>query len=162
MPAMAEQVEKGLRDPNPPSDSIYTKFPINVKQKVSVVAGSYTDSTQLKQLANADVFFFKWIFNDNKDTSCSKILAGLYQIMKPTAKIIICEVVYNYNRNEWKFTTTLDLIMCLLFNSKERSTNDWIQLLSKGEGYQFNVSFADCTISKQIWEMKLITLTKIM
>ena len=118
------------------------------------------DNSQLKQIANADVFFFKWIFHDNSDAVCSRILAGLYQIMKPTAKIIICEFVLKNKSNEWEKALTWDLLMGVTFDAKERTKNEWTQLLSNGEGYQYTVSFGDCTICPQIWEMQLITLTK--
>ena len=160
LPTLATQVELGLRDLNPSTDSIYSKYPIEVKKRVSAVAGSYTDSSQLKQLANADVFFLKWIFHDNSDAVCRKILAGLYQAMKPTAKIIICDFVLEHTPNEWKSAITADLIMSMSVNGKERTKNEWTQLLSNGDGYQYNVSFGDCTICPQIWEMELITATK--
>ena len=161
MPTMAMQFNEGLKNPNPPSDSIYSKYSVDVKKRVSIVADNYTtDFTQLKQLANADVFFFKLVFHNNNDAVCNKILAGLYQVMKPTAKIILCEVVIKHSPNEWKLSTTLDLNLPLQFNEKVRTKEEWIQLLSNGDGYQYNVSFGDCTICPQIWEMELITLFK--
>ena len=160
LPIVAKQVELGLQDPNPQNDSIYSKYTFDVKKRMSVVVGNYNDNSQLKQIANADVFFFKWIFHDNSDAVCSKILAGLYQIMKPTAKIIICEFVLKNKLNEWEKALTLDLLMGVTFDAKERTKNEWIKLLSNGEGYQYTVSFGDCTICPQIWEMELITLTK--
>ena len=81
--------------------------------------------------------------------------------MKPTAKIIICEFVLKNTPDEWKLSTTSDLIIMLTFSAKERTKNDWTQLLSNGDGYQYNVSFGDSTICPQVWEMELITLTKI-
>ena len=160
LPTLAKLIKKGLQDPNPPNDSIYSKYPIEVKKRVSVVEGSYTDSSQLKQLANADMFYFKWILHDNSDVVCRKILAGIYQVMKSTAKIIICDFVLEHTLNEWKSAITADVLVSMSVNGKERTKNEWIQLLSDGDGYQYNVSFGDCTIGQQIWEMKLITATK--
>ena len=59
MPTLAKQVKLGLQNPNPLNDSINLKYPIEVKKRVSIVESSYIDSSQLKQIANADVFFFK-------------------------------------------------------------------------------------------------------
>ena len=158
LPTVTELAKKGLMSRDPQSDSIYAKYPIDVKQRVSVVAGDYTDVTQLKQIANADVLFFKWIFHNNNDATCSKILAALYQIMKPTAKIVICDCVLKHTPNEYKLTIVLDLIMTEAVNGKQRTKEEWTQLLSDGDGYQYNVSFGEYSISR--WELDLITLTK--
>lgn len=133
---------------------------MDVKNRASVVPGSYTDGNQLMQIANADVFFFKWIFHDNSDTVCRMILKGLFQIMKPTAMIIICDNVLKPTLNEWKFPILLDLTMAQILNAKQRTKNEWTQLLSNGESYQYNVSFGDYTIDEQFLDLDLITLTK--
>ena len=109
------QFDEALKNPSPSSDSIYSKYSVDVKKRVSIVASCYTDCTQLKQLANADVFFFKLVFHNNNVAICSNSHAGLYQVMKPTAKIIICGTP-----NESKFTTTLNLNLPLQFNEKEK------------------------------------------
>lgn len=134
LPTVAKMVDEGLKNPNPPSDSLYSKFSVDVKKRVNVVAGDYTDSSQLNQIADADVFFLKWIFHDNDDFICRKLLAHLFQIMKLTSKIIICDVVFKPTPNEWKFPITMDLVMAVSFNSKERTQEEWTQLLSTGEG----------------------------
>lgn len=122
LPIVASLVEEGLKNPEPPNDSIYAKYQKEVKQRVSVVAGSYYDATRLKELANADVFLFKCVFHDNTDAACSKLLAALYQIMKPTAKIIICDCVFKRTPNEWQLAISLDLAMAEPCNGKERTT----------------------------------------
>lgn len=117
LPTVAKRVEEGLKNPSPPGDTIYSKYPMDIKNRASVVPGSYTDGNQLMQIANADVFFFKWIFHDNSDTVCRMILKGLYQIMKPTAMIIICDNVLKPTLNEWKFPILLDLTMAQILNA---------------------------------------------
>ena len=158
LPTVAKLVEEGLKSPSPPSDSIHSKYPIEVKQRVSVVAGSYTNVIQMKQISNADVFFFKWIFHDNNDEVCTKILAALYQVMKPSAKIIICDCVFKHTLNEWKFPIALDLIMAEATSGKERTQQEWTKLISNGEGYHYSVSFGGCNFDKL--ELDIITLNK--
>ena len=158
IPTVAQLAEEGLKRSNPPSDSIFSKYTLDVKKRVSVVAGNYNEATQLKKISNADVFFFRWIFHNNNDEDCRKILAGLYQVMKPTAKIIICDCVLKHTPNEWKVPIAFDLIMASEIKGKERTKEEWIQLLCNGDGYQFNISFDDCTIGRS--EMDLITVTK--
>ena len=159
LPTVAKLVEEGLKSPNPPSDLIHSKYPNEVKQRVSVVAGSYTNVIQMKQISKADVFF-KWIFHDNNDEVCTKILAALYQVKKPSAKIIICDCVFKHSPNEWKFPIALDLIIAETTNGKERTREEWTKLLSNGEGYQYSVrvSFGGCIYDKL--ELDLITLNK--
>lgn len=159
MPAVAKLAEEGLRNQHPSNDSIYAKYPPDVKQRVSTVSGSYTDVDQLKQIANADVFFFKWIFHDNNDAVCSNILAAFYQIMKPTAEIIICDCVFENTLNRWKLPLALDLTMAEQLNGKERSVDQWTQLLNKGEGYEYIVSFGNFKL-EELLETGLIILTK--
>ena len=158
-PTVCRLVEAGLKDPNPSIDSIYSNYAADVKDRVSVVGGSYTDGTQLKQIATADVFFFKWVFHNNNDAVCRQILAGMYQVMKPAAKIIICDCVFKDTPHEWTYQDTIDLCMSEVHNAKERTKNEWTKLLCAGEGYQYNISFGDCAIIG-LWELDLITVTK--
>lgn len=156
LPSVAKLAEEGLKSPDSPDDSIYAKFSPEVKQRVSVVAGSYADATQLKRIADADVFFFKHIFHDNNDATCRKILAAMYQIMKSTATIIIYDIVLMLTLNEWKYALTLDLTMAEMINGKERTRNEWVELLNKGDGYEYTVSFGATAFDRA-----LITLTKV-
>lgn len=160
LPSVASRVEEGLKDPCPPGDSIYSKYSAEVKTRASVVAGSYTDGSQLKTIAHADVFFLKWIFHDNNDTVFKKILTEFYETMKPTAKIIIADTVLKLTPNEWKFPVSMDMNMALTLKGKERTKDEWTRLFSNGEDFEFDFFFGNYAINKQFLEMDLITLTK--
>ena len=116
----------------------------------------------MKQIAYADVFYFKWIFHDYSDADCKKILAGLHQVMKRNAMIVvICDTLYPQTRNQWEYYTTLDLLMAVLLNGKERTEAEWKQLFCSGEGYSFQlVSIVPCNEQQKQWGLGLITLKK--
>ena len=56
----------------------------------------------------------------------------MYQVMKPTAKIIICDDVLKPTPNEWKGGITGDLLMSVSVNGKEMTLEEWTQLLGNG------------------------------
>ena len=65
-PTMAQLAENGLRDPK---DS---KYPAAVKQRMSTVNDSYLNSDDLKQIADADVFYWqrwRWLQEDSRQTA---------------------------------------------------------------------------------------------
>ena len=152
-----------MKNTDPLSDSVYAKYSANVKQRVSIVEGNYMDVTHLRQTVNADVFFFKWIFHNNNDENCGKILAGLYQVMKPTSKVIICDCVLEHSPNEWKFPLMLDLAMAEAVNGKERTKDEWITRSAKATAISTTYLLPIVQLASMLWTigMNVITLTKV-
>ena len=107
-PTVCRLVEAGFNNPNPPSDSIYSKYSADVQSSVHCLWQLYRWHSA-KTNRQCRRVLFKWVFHNNNDAVCSKILAGLYHVMKPGAKIIKCDCVFKDTPHEWTFQDTMDL-----------------------------------------------------
>lgn len=85
-------------------------------------------------LHNADVYYFKNIFHNWPDASCIEILRNQIRALKPGATILIDDFTLHEpgslpwseeRRRRW-----MDINMLVFFGSRERSFEDWRELLA--------------------------------
>lgn len=96
----------------------------------------------------ADVYFFKAILHDWPDEYAARILANLVPAMRPGTRVVLCEGVFPASRGGggggdkgWqslplpsqRALSSMDLQMLVLFNSKQRTVDDWRQLVSTAD-----------------------------
>ncbi|KAF6229075.1 hypothetical protein HO133_007189 [Letharia lupina] len=82
---------------------------------------------------NADIYFFRWVFHNWSDKYCIKILRSLIPALKKGASVVINEFCIAdpgmIPLHKEKELRSYDLGMKSLFNSKERESEDWENLL---------------------------------
>jgi hypothetical protein len=72
------------------------------------------------------------VLHDWPDETCLKILANITAAMKPGySKLLINENVIPDTEAHWE-TTALDIMMLTLLSSRERTRENWEDLLTKG------------------------------
>ncbi|KAL2850242.1 O-methyltransferase-domain-containing protein [Aspergillus pseudoustus] len=85
----------------------------------------------------ADVYFLRHIIHDWADPYAIKILRNIASVMKPSARIVIVDtVVPEPGVLPWQTERTisfLNLQMMLMVNGKERSRQEWDELLIKAD-----------------------------
>ncbi|XP_057842886.2 (R,S)-reticuline 7-O-methyltransferase [Cryptomeria japonica] len=96
-----------------------------------------------KEVPSADAVFMKWVLHDWGDEDCVKILKQCRKAIPETGKVIIVDPVLNAAEKtamDPSLGLVFDLIM-LAFSSggKERSEEEWKNLLKEGGFPRFNV-----------------------
>lgn len=80
----------------------------------------------------ARAYFMHSVLHDWPDETCLKILANITAAMKPGySKLLINENVIPDTGAHWE-TTALDIMMLTLLSSRERTRENWEDLLGKG------------------------------
>ncbi|KAL2783332.1 O-methyltransferase-domain-containing protein [Aspergillus keveii] len=83
---------------------------------------------------SADVYFLRHIIHDWSDSYASKILRNIASVMKPTAKIVIMDIVVpEKGVLPWhtdRMISFMDLQMMVVVNGKERTRQEWDELLA--------------------------------
>ncbi|KAF2833250.1 S-adenosyl-L-methionine-dependent methyltransferase [Ophiobolus disseminans] len=81
----------------------------------------------------ARAYYMHSVLHDWPDEVCKSILKQIVGAMKPGySKLLINENVIPDKGADWQ-ATALDMMMLTLFSSKERTLNDWHQLLESSE-----------------------------
>lgn len=91
------------------------------------------------QTCQADAYFLKTILHDWPDKYATRILRNLLPALKPGARILLCEIIatptYDMQGKHLlplpirRMASASDLQMLVLFNSNERSLEDWKRLI---------------------------------
>jgi len=96
-------------------------------KQMDVVGGDFFTSVP----KNHDAYFLKHILHDWNDEMCLKILGNIVDVMKPDAKIFIGEFGPVPGPNEPHLSKFFDLHMMICLNGKERTMNEWENLLKR-------------------------------
>ncbi|WCJ30890.1 O-methyltransferase family protein [Euphorbia peplus] len=83
----------------------------------------------------ADAILLKWILHDWTDEECLKILEQCKRAIKDRkgGKVIIIDMVREYQKEDYEITESkdfFDILMMVMFTSKERNENEWAKLFS--------------------------------
>jgi len=94
----------------------------------------------------ADVFLFARIFHDWSDDSCVKILTNLVPSMKKGARMMINDAILlppnEGSVMDQRSRRSIDIHMMTALNAKERSLDEWRQLIEKGSDGRLAMEFA--------------------
>jgi hypothetical protein len=89
------------------------------------------------QTATADVYFFRHVFHNWPDLYCIRILRNLVPALKPGNKVLINDGTApdpgTMSKFEDKLIRTLDLIMLVTVNAREREVDDWEALFKEAD-----------------------------
>lgn len=104
------------------------------KELVDRVSFQGHDIFTLQPVEHADVYLFRFIFHDWPDSHCVQLLKSVIPVMKPTSRILIVDgIVDQWQDVKYKamdrLVTSLDLQVWAMMNAKERTEEDWIELL---------------------------------
>lgn len=111
-------------------ESFNTTVPEELKPRVSFQTHDFFTT----QPVAADVYFFKAILHDWPDKYASKILGALVPSMRPGSRIVLCEGIFPPpGSKQWlslplpvqRAMSMMDLQMLVLFNAKQRTVEDW-------------------------------------
>lgn len=108
-----------------------------VADRVSFAAHNFFEP-QPTATRDAAVFFMRNILHDWSDLYCRRILKPVIEAMGPDSRLIISDIVLPEPNTVPKIqearVRALDLTMLSLFNAKERSYADWVELLASVDG----------------------------
>lgn len=104
------------------------------KEVVDRVSFRAHDIFTLQPIKHADVYLFRFVFHDWPDAYCVQLLKAVIPVMKPTSKILIVDgIVDQWQDVRYKaadrLVTALDLQVWAMMNAKERTQQDWEELL---------------------------------
>ncbi|KAL6718926.1 hypothetical protein ACLMJK_003161 [Lecanora helva] len=89
-----------------------------------------------QKIIGKDIYFFRWIFHNQSDKYCIKILKALVPAMKNGTKVLVYEMILPISPQTslpQKLLLDADLIMAALFNGRERNENDWRDMFRKAD-----------------------------
>ncbi|WP_233159789.1 methyltransferase [Pseudonocardia sp. MH-G8] len=92
--------------------------------RVEVVAGDFFES-----VPRADVYVLSYILHDWDDDKCRRILGSIEAAAMPGARLVVVEGIVP-GGDEPHFTKAIDLVMLAMLGGKERSVDEFAQLLS--------------------------------
>jgi hypothetical protein len=79
---------------------------------------------------DADLYMLKRILHDWNDTDSVIILKNCYNAMQTNSRLLIMETIVS-QENVRDFSKDIDMAMMVLFGGKERTTIEWIHLLTQ-------------------------------
>jgi O-methyltransferase domain len=94
--------------------------------RMEILAGDFFQSAP----TGADAYLLRWIIHDWAEPQAATILGSLYRSMKPTAHLILAELVIPEGP-AFGFGKWLDLQMLVNFGGRERTEVEYRTLLSK-------------------------------
>lgn len=95
------------------------------QERYNLLAGSFFDLIP----AGADLYILKRVLHDWHDEACQVILRNCAQVMTKKSRLLIIEAVLT-PKNERDFLKDVDLAMLVLFGGKERSRDEWENIVA--------------------------------
>jgi O-methyltransferase domain len=92
--------------------------------RVDVVAGDFFES-----VPRADVYVLSYILHDWDDDRCRRILGSIKAAAEPGARLVVVEGIVPEG-DEPHLTKSIDLVMLAMLGGKERTADEFEQLLS--------------------------------
>lgn len=114
-------------------DQAKEKVPSELVGRLNYEVASFFEPQPIKDAA---VYYFRRIFHDWPDAECIQILENLVPSMQKGSRLILCDLVVKPpgmdNLVDEKFARVCDLQMLLALNAKERTLEDWTELVERG------------------------------
>ncbi len=98
-----------------------------LEDRVEVRSGSCFETAP----TGADAYLLKHVLHDYSDEDCLRILKTVHTAAKPGTKLLVAEGIIE-SPNESQFAKTLDIQMLVHLYGKERTRDEWYQLLHQG------------------------------
>lgn len=95
-----------------------------VQDRVEVVSGSFFDSV----VPGADAYVLSRVLHNWSDEDCLKILGRIHEAMPPHAKLIVVDSIVREGGGLHP-SVLADLFMMVILGGKERTEQDWRELL---------------------------------
>ncbi|KFY09293.1 hypothetical protein V492_05544 [Pseudogymnoascus sp. VKM F-4246] len=109
-------------------------LPAEIKNQVSFQPHDFFTP----QTTKADVYFLRHILHDYSDPYAIKILKNLLPVLEPGNRVILCEIVLPppgapLPPSLVRVMRSIDLQMLIAQNAKERSEEQWVDLLARAD-----------------------------
>jgi hypothetical protein len=98
-----------------------------VDDRVEVGAGSFFDGVP----ANADAYLLRRILHDWPDRECIEILRRIREVIPTDGRLLVIDAIVG-PPNEDPLVKFLDLMMLVSAGGKERTADEWSDLLTAG------------------------------
>ncbi|KAL7941177.1 S-adenosyl-L-methionine-dependent methyltransferase [Trichoderma barbatum] len=109
------------------------KIPKHLSSRLSLTTHDFFQP----QTESADAYLFRHIFHAFSDKYAIEILRALVPALRPGARIIINDIVLPVpglvSRLEEKSIRTMDVLMKMVCNSREREVDDWRRLFEQAD-----------------------------
>ncbi|KAI4252736.1 MAG: hypothetical protein LQ352_004114 [Teloschistes flavicans] len=109
-------------------------LPTDVRGRVDFMAHDFFDEQPVK---DAEVYILRWILHDWSDRNASRILKALVPALQAGARVLLLEQIMPepgalsaYQERAYR---SMDLVMWATHNAKERTLNDWRELLKDSD-----------------------------
>ncbi|KAF2726953.1 S-adenosyl-L-methionine-dependent methyltransferase, partial [Polyplosphaeria fusca] len=107
-------------------------IPQHLKNRIDLLGYDFLAVDAVQPIYGADVYLLRWILHNWSDKYAVQILRSLTPALKQGAKVLVMEVIMPEPRKIplWreKDLRAMDVDMMALFNSKERSLEEWKEL----------------------------------
>ncbi|MCJ1244006.1 hypothetical protein MMC30_001203 [Trapelia coarctata] len=104
-------------------------LPAKVAGRITFMGHDFLTEQPVK---DADIYLFRWVLHNWADKYCVQILRNLIPALKPGARVIINDSVLPEpgTLSAWpeERVRSIDLIMLVIQNSRERELDDWAKL----------------------------------
>jgi 6-hydroxytryprostatin B O-methyltransferase len=119
----------------PSQEEIFkSQVPRNLRSRISFQAHDFFTPQPVK---GADVYFLSAVLHDWSDEMALKILQQLVPTMKPSTRILVFEGIMaefgEVTNAQMRITRSVDLMMLSLLNGKERTKENWMQLVENAD-----------------------------
>lgn len=105
-----------------------------LRDRVSFMLHNYLEPQPVK---DADFYFFSMVFHNNSDKYAELMLRQVVPALKPGAKVLWCDRVVpergTVSEAEYKQILLTDMAMMVLFNSKERTEEEEIEVFRRAD-----------------------------
>ena len=117
-------------------------LPVDVRDRITFqIHDFFTPQPQVE----ADVFFFARVLHDWGDEKCMEIIANVVPAMKKGARLMVNDTILSLPNEgsvmDQRSRRSIDVHMIMALNAKERTLNEWTQLVEKGSDGKLVMEF---------------------
>ena len=120
--------------PSTRTDSILSSIPPHLQSRVHLTTHDFFNPQPVQ---GAEAYFFRYIFHAFPDKYAIEILRNLIPALKTGSRVVINDMVLpkpgSNTRMEEKAIRTMDVIMKMVTNAREREIDDWKDLFEMAD-----------------------------
>jgi len=100
---------------------------------------NYEEGDFFNSIAASDCYLIKYILHNWNDENCIKILQNCRKSIAPNGRVLIMDMLIKEDEPQ-VFEKSLDMVMLVLLQSKERTKEEFEELLNKA-GFKLNAVY---------------------
>ncbi|KAI9723448.1 MAG: hypothetical protein M1828_004178 [Chrysothrix sp. TS-e1954] len=111
------------------AETLHTIAPNTLDKRITIQVHDFFTEQPVK---DADIYYLKSVLHDWDDAQCTSILSNTAKAMTAQSRLLIHELVIGDTEQDLQ-GASLDMLMLLLSNGKERTMSQWRELLRTSE-----------------------------